>query len=111
MSRRKIANLERDLEIAESDYKEQLFAALKRAASGHWGLLGSNQQMEAADRATAIELLELGDRVRDIRAQLGITDPFELHQRFIALRRECRESKAIGEPMLAGRFLKELEGE
>lgn len=111
MSRRKIANLERDLEIAEAGYREQLIAALQRTAAGHWGLLGSNQITEAPDRAAAVELLALGEHIKDIRARLGITDAFELHEDFIAWRRRSREPHALGEPKLAEHFLEKLRAE
>src|SRR5262249_20030229 len=99
---------ERDLEIAESDYREHLVLALQRTAAGHWGLLGTNQHTEAMDRSAAIQLLEAGDLIQGIRAKLGITDPFDLHARFVGLRRSCREPTADGEPKLAAQFLAEL---
>jgi len=108
MGKRRIQNLELDLEIAEETYREQLITALRRTASGHWGLLGSNQRTEAPDRATAVELLAAGKKIQEIREQLGNTEPFGLHERFVALRRRCRESKVVGEPKLAEHFLAEL---
>lgn len=97
------------MEIAESEYREQLITALRRTAAGHWGLLGANQQMEAADRTAAVELLESAKLIQDIRAKLGITDPFDLHERFIALRQANKEPNSVGEPKLAQQFLLEMD--
>jgi hypothetical protein len=110
LSRRKIANLERDLEIAESDYRDQLIAALKRAAAGHYGLFGSSKLTEKADRATAVELLEAGEYIKEIREKLGITDAFQLHERFVAVRRAWSERRAE-EPKVAVQFLTDIEAE
>lgn len=59
----------------------------------------------------AIKLLEAGKRIAEIRAQLGVTERFDLHERFISARRTYRENNAMGEPKFAERLLSELDTE
>lgn len=107
--------LEEDLERLQSTFKTQLLEALRVCAAGQWGLFGQNDEtLKTAFGSNhryisqdAQDLLSLGDKIADLRAQLGYTDSYALYERFLAVRND-RESNALGESKRAQRFLDEL---
>jgi hypothetical protein len=119
-SRRRLAALEHDLQIAEQVYRDQLTEALETCSHGVWGLLGANDvglsRMSAilADRlrcAAVNELLQLGGLIADLRERLGYVDAFSPHERFLYYRSVAIDRNAPGEPTLARQFLAELRNQ
>ena len=99
---------ERRTEI-EGEYSAALIAALRLTAGGRWGLFGHTQDKAARAKAAPLVdgLVELGDEIDDVRAQLSI-EPFALHQEFLAARGPVK-SHAVGEPKQAQAWLDRLE--
>jgi hypothetical protein len=93
----------------EADYKSALMDALRRTASGKWGLF-DHQGHPPTRKATAPIIEQLDDLARainDARDQLSLP-PFELHQEFLAARGPVR-ADAVGEPKQAQAWLDRLD--
>jgi hypothetical protein len=103
MNEKRRAKIERDLDLAETHFEEELVSALRACAAGHWGVFGRNG--EHWDDGGA--LIALGDEISELRKQLGYTEGFELYDRFVTYRRR-RGSNDPGEPKLAQAFLVEI---
>jgi hypothetical protein len=102
-SNKRGANLERDLESAQTHFAEQLVTALRRCAAGHWGLFGQNGERWDEGQVLAAQ----GCEISELRKRLGYTEGFELFDRFMAYRRRNGPNDP-GEPKLAQKFLAEL---
>lgn len=107
---------ERQLEALEASYRDLLLAALRRCASGQWGLFAHNEralsQLGAVARSrlgdpSGDELLELGSKIERLRSRFGL-ESFALHERLL-LMRSSHDSNTLGEPKLARRWLEELK--
>ena len=98
--------LERRLEQLEYDYIALLAAALDECRRGRWGLLGRNDHLFKLE-SPADELIRMGESIRELRTELGITETFHPHERFMHYRRE-RGPNLPGEPKLAEALLQEL---
>jgi hypothetical protein len=107
---------ERQLEALEASYRDLLLAALRRCASGQWGLFAHNKralsQLGAVARSrmgdpSVDELLELGSKIERLRNRFGL-ESFPLHERFL-LMRSSHNSNTLGEPKLAQQWLEELQ--
>ncbi len=85
-----------------------LTAALRKAASGIWGLFGHTQdRVGRAKFAPMVEQLEnIGEEIDDLRGQLGL-ESFELHRIFLASRGPV-SSDRVGEPKQAQAWLDRL---
>ncbi|MFA6116958.1 MAG: hypothetical protein WC729_23360 [Sphingomonas sp.] len=99
---------ERRTEI-EAEYRAALIAALRLTAGGRWGLFGHTQDKAARTKAAPLidELIDLGDEIDELRAQLSI-EPFALHQEFLAARGPVK-AHAVGEPKQAQAWLDRLD--
>lgn len=93
----------------EVEYREVLTTALRKVASGVWGLFGHHKDRAAhAKFAPVVEQLgETGDEIDDLRRQLGL-NPFDLHREFLASRGPV-SSDSVGEPKQAQAWLAKLE--
>lgn len=109
------AGIELTLGGLESEFHVALVDALRRCAGGVWGLFGQNEAAianlphHARERLAspdAIKLLELGDEIERLRADLGMP-PYHLYQRFLEYRRQ-RGGNVTGEPQLARQLLDEI---
>jgi len=108
--------MERDVQEREATFQRTLVDALNRCAHGSWGLFGQNDRAlaQAGQRhlllrytADARTLIEFGDEIERVRAELGLP-AFPLYQRFLDYRRR-RDANDLGEPRLAREFLAEIE--
>lgn len=96
------------LSALEMEFDSLLIPCLKECANGRWGLLGQNQDPEAAKFlrwAEADRLKELAEETRSIGAEFGQPNP--MSERFL----ECcaeRGENLPGEAKCAKRFLKIL---
>lgn len=110
------AKAERELHGLQATFERRLVEALRRCAAGHWGLFGHND--EVLRRAfgsnpryvsnDAEELLALGEKIEEIRMELGYVDRYVPYEHFLAFREE-RGSNPLGEPKLAKKVLDEME--
>lgn len=96
----------------KAEYRAELIAGLKALAAGKWGFF-EEQEIPDGDelyplQVAARELLELGRRIEELRAELGYTDGFPLDARYHHYR-GMRDGNDPGEPKRARLFLKELE--
>ena len=99
--------LEAALALLEADFRVQLIAELHRCARGEWGLFGQNKHLGNYGRDTQ-ELDALGLEIQRVRDELGIVEPFALHDRLI--RSRCRNTQNdLGEARLAALWLQELD--
>jgi hypothetical protein len=107
--------MEITLDGLELDFKHALIEALEQCCSGVWGLFGQSDNAianlprrlrERLASGDAAKLLELGDEIERLRAELGMP-PHELYQRFLEYRRR-RDANAPGEPKLARQMLDEI---
>jgi hypothetical protein len=108
--------LEAKLKQLESDFLDLLLDALKKCASGEWGLFGQNDaaleqyspRLQAQlSSGVAETLLQLGDEITAARASLGIQEPFKPFATYLAYRQR-RAPNEPGEPKLASELLVEL---
>jgi hypothetical protein len=92
----------------EADYRAILIAALRRTASGKWGLFGQNRDWAArgAVGPTLASLEEAAAEIDAIRARLKM-EPFALHPEFLASRGPV-SANAPGEPKQALLWLEKL---
>lgn len=95
-------------EAQEADYREALVAALRKTASGTWGLFAhtADKAMAAATAPIIAELEELAASIADKREKLFL-EPFTLHDDFMAARGPVR-SDQVGEPKQARAWLVKL---
>lgn len=95
-------------EAQEAEYFDALVAALRKTASGTWGLFGhtTDKAICAAIAPTIAELEELAADIADAREKLFLP-PFELHAEFMAARGPVKSS-AVGEPKQARAWLVKL---
>ena len=107
----RLARLDEQRIEIEAAYRTALVAALRLTAAGRWGLFGHNQDKSAQAKAAPLigGLVELGDEIDGIRAQLSL-EPFALHQQFLASRGPVK-AHAVGEPKQAQAWLDRLEAE
>lgn len=92
----------------EAEYEETLVAALRKAASGSWGLFDHNQDrsMRAKWQPAVTDLCDRGRDIDELRGRLDM-EPFPLHQEFEASRGPV-SSNAPGEPKQAEAWLGRL---
>ena len=95
-------------EEMEAQYRETLIAALRKAASGSWGLFNHNQDRSARAnwKATVDDLFERGQEINEMRETLSL-GTFELHREFETSRGPVA-SNAPGEPKQAQAWLDRL---
>lgn len=116
-SKRRLQTLEKDLQLAEAAYRQQLIKALHTCAAGQWGLFGTNDTVhqihfrtkDHVQSSDARMLIDAGDEIAELRSHLAYIDTFPLHERFTAYRKLATEPSASGEPRLAQQFLNEIE--
>ncbi len=98
---------DRRLEL-EAEYAEALIAALRRTASGKWGLFDhtGDRASRAAIAPTIDDLRDIGDAIDAARHRLGLP-PFALQQEFLASRGRPGP-EAVGEPKQAQAWLDRL---
>ncbi len=116
MRERRRGKSEKALAAAEAEYRAKLIEALRRCATGHWGLLGQNDHIDMGhlnaqihERSGAKTLLALGEEIMALRCELGISEPFALHARLLALRSGPKTANDLGEQRLAQAWLSELQ--
>jgi hypothetical protein len=103
----------RTLAALDREYEALLRDALRSCAGGYLGMFGQNDAvLEGAGYARlssqeAIELLELGTRIAQHRADL-VLEEYPLHARFLAYR-SLHGANVPGEATLAATFLRELD--
>jgi hypothetical protein len=72
------ADLERDLDLHEADFKDRLLSARRTCAAGRWGLLGQNDESSLprnfSSSTDAIALLASGAQITQLRERLGFTE-------------------------------------
>lgn len=92
----------------EEDYAAALVAALRKTASGKWGLFDHNgdRASRAAITPTIDALAEMGDEIDAARERLGMP-PFTLQEEFLASRGRVGP-EAVGEPKQAQAWLDRL---
>ena len=97
----------RRLEL-EAEYEAVLLDALRKVASGSWGLFGHNQDRvtRAKWEPVVTDLCDRGEEIDQMRASLGL-QPFALHEDFEASRGPVA-SNAPGEPRQAKAWLDRL---
>jgi hypothetical protein len=97
----------RRLEL-EAEYEAVLLDALRKVASGSWGLFGHNQDRvtRAKWEPVVTDLCDRGEEIDQMRASLGL-QPFALHEDFEASRGPVA-SNAPGEPRQAKAWLERL---
>ena len=98
--------LEHRLEQLEGEYTRLLAAALDECRHGRWGLFGQNDHLVKLGSA-GDKLAEIGEAIRELRSQLGITETFRPHERFLHYR-SLRGPNVPGEPKLAEALWREL---
>ena len=98
--------LERRLEQLEGDYARVLSAALDECRHGRWGLFGQNDHLLKLE-SPADKLSAMGESIRELRRQLGMSEAFQPHERFLHYR-SLRGPNVPGEPKLAEALLEEL---
>jgi hypothetical protein len=101
----RIRKTEHQLRLLEEQFTENLIVALKKCASGQWGMFtpGFFFRSKVKDHP----LLGQGDEIMRLRRELGIVEDFPLFQRYLFYR-QLRSSNTPGEPKLASQFLREL---
>lgn len=116
---RRLERLERELSLLEAEFRLKLLAALEECAAGKWGLFGKNDEVlaheskqirERLKSESATVLIEIGEKILEVRRQLGMTDQFALYERFSQLR-ASRGPNTPGELTLAQTWLDELKQE
>jgi hypothetical protein len=70
------------------------------------GLFGQNDHVLKLE-SPADELTAMGESIRELRTQLGISEAFQMHERFLHYR-SLRGPNVPGEPKLAEALLREL---
>jgi hypothetical protein len=95
---------ERQLEALEASYRDLLLSALRRSASGQWGLFAHNER--ALSQLGAVARTRLSDPSVDELLELG--SKIELHDRLMWMR-SSHNSNTLGEPKLARQWLDELQ--
>ena len=105
----------RELAALEAEFRDRLIVALEDCARGRWGLFGQNDHIEggrwtveARRTSGADALLDLGAEIESLRRELGLTEPFALHARFLASRGR-KTANDPGEPRIAKAWLAELQ--
>ncbi|WP_336959479.1 hypothetical protein [Sphingobium aquiterrae] len=95
-------------EELEAEYRDALIAALRKTASGSWGLFDhqADRRVRAAIAPVVAALEELGEAIDGMREQLAMP-PFPLRQEFLASRGPV-PSSAVGEPKQARAWLDRL---
>lgn len=75
-------------------------------------MFGTNDHLYAV-RSAAPELFKPGERIRELRSEIGVADAFQPYERFLHYRNLCasRGSNIPEEPKLSAALLAELEGE
>ena len=91
----------------ETEFVEKLVTALRECAAGRWGVFGQNDRVFSV-RSSGPELVALGEKIRELRAELGRLEVFEPYQRFLHYR-AMRGPNIPGEPKLATLLLQEIE--
>src|SRR5262245_22757735 len=112
MREARTAGLERELKSLEAEFRYKLVIALRRCASGYWGLFGQRDlvEPELSRRFRPPELDELlssGQAIEDIRDNLCVPDVFPLFERLKRMR-AMKGANVLGEPRLAREWLAEL---
>ena len=92
----------------EAEYTADLIAALRRTASGKWGLFDhqGDRRVRAAMAPVIEGLADTGRAIDEARDQLGLP-PFALQQEFLAARGPVGP-EAVGEPKQARAWLDRL---
>lgn len=92
----------------EAEYEAVLFEALRKVASGSWGLFGHTKDRAAHAKWEPVvtDLCDRGEEIDQLRASLGL-EPFALHEDFEASRGPVA-SNAPGEPKQAKAWLERL---
>ncbi|MGW8190825.1 hypothetical protein [Sphingomonas hankookensis] len=95
----------------EAEYRAALGEALRRTASGKWGLFDhqADRRTRAAMAPVIDHLQELADAIDGARDQLGLPS-FALHQEFLKSRGPVGP-QAMGEPRQAQAWLDRLAAE
>lgn len=95
----------------EVEYRTALIEALRRTASGKWGLFDhqADRKTRAAIAPAVDHLVELADTIDAARDQLGLP-PFDLHRQFLKSRGPVGP-QAMGEPRQAQAWLDRLAAE
>ena len=97
---------ELNVRALEQEFADTLLTALKKCASGQWGLFGCYDRLDIKSYE-AETLLRLGEQISSMRKDLGETEPFQPYERFLKYR-SLKSPNTHGEPKLAVRFLAEL---
>ena len=90
----------------EAEYEAALISALRKCASGSWGLFDHNKQSQPGWEPIVKELCDLGQQIDEMRLDLAM-EPFALHQEFEDSRGPV-PSNAPGEPKQAQAWLDKL---
>lgn len=92
----------------EAEYEQVLLEALRKAASGSWGLFDHNQDRWSRTnwQPVVTDLCDRGSEIDRMRDQLGL-QPFALHEEFEASRGPV-STNAPGEPKQAKAWLQRL---
>lgn len=102
--REKIENVR--LQQLEEDFNNLLVPVLQECSQGRWGLFGQNDQLSQYYRwEEADKVKEMAKQIIEIRASHGETSPD--CERFLYYC-SLRGPNVQGEPLLAAKFLKEL---
>jgi hypothetical protein len=96
---------EHQLRLLEEQFTENLIVALKKCASGQWGMFTPGFFLKS--KVKDHPLLGQGDEIMRLRRELGIAEDFPLFQRYLFYR-QLRSSNTAGEPKLALQFLTEI---
>ena len=88
---------EHQLRLLEGQFPANLIVALRKCASGEWGMFSRNALLGSKE---ANPLLNQGEEIVRLRRELGIEEDVLLFQRFLYYRR-LRSSNTPGEPKLA----------
>ena len=106
----RLARLDDRRVALEEEYTEALVAALRKTASGKWGLFDhkGDRAMRAAFAPVVGTLTEVGEAIDEARATLGMP-AFDLHQQFLASRGPVGP-QAVGEPKQAEAWLSRMVG-
>jgi hypothetical protein len=92
------------LRLLEEEFTENLIVALRKCASGEWGMFSHNHFLGSKE---ADPLVNQGEEIVRLLRQLGVEEDLPVFQRYLFYRR-LRSSNTPGEPKLALEFLREL---
>jgi hypothetical protein len=109
MGQKRQERLEGALALLEAEFRARLIEELRRCEQGRWGLFGQNSHLDIPARLKpqTPELDRLGAEIEQMRNDLGLTEPFALHDRLLKARGRKTEND-LGEARLAAIWLREL---